>query len=442
VLLLLFALVIGVVEFLMRKNWLAAETARKSIHVAGGLGCLLFPFLVSSWITVLCLSVVFSVIFYLGENRNLLKALSSVKRNSCGSLLFPVAIFALFILSDGRLWLYVSSLLVLVLADTAAALAGTRFGQTLYETVPGESKSLEGTLMFGVVGFLSVYLSLLTLSDIPHLTCILTALLMALLLAGLEAVSIGGTDNLLVPLATCFLLFKIPMKPQAEIFFQCLSLVAISFGLVLANRRYGTLKTRSLIIFILASFAAWSLGSAEWMIPIVVGFIAYCQICSSCEKLPSDLTARLLLRPMYPPLCILFVANATLAFSFWFAPFLVATATTSSLCMASRYRRESHLHHLNGIRLAAAILLPITASLLLCLPFQGKSVWAVMPLAIPLSAATTLAYMRFKHSSTAGFPWSYTITFYSATAALFYAGCQQIGLVLPMEPATWMEVFQ
>ncbi|MCK4564055.1 MAG: hypothetical protein KAU94_05230 [Verrucomicrobia bacterium] len=441
-LLMLFLAVIGFGESLMRKDRLAAETARKSIHVAGGLGCLLFPFLVSSWITVLGLALVFSAILYFGENRKALKSLSSVERRSCGSLLFPIAIFVLFIVSEGRLWLYVSSLLVLVLADTAAAMAGTRFGHIFYETVPGERKSLEGTLMFGVVGFFSVYLSMLALSDIPHLTCILTALLMAFLLSGLEAVSIGGTDNLFVPLGTCYLLLKLPTKPQAEILFQCLSFIGISIGIFIANKRHATLRTRPLIIFILASFAAWALGSADWMIPVIVGFIVYNQTCSSCDRLPSDLTARVLLRPMYPPLFILFAANATLEFGFWFAPFVVATATTTSLCVASRYRRELHLQRLNGARLMAAIILPITLSLLLCLPIQGKAVWATFPIAIPLCAATTLVYIRYKKSSTVGFPWSYAITFYSSAAALIYAGLQRIGFAQPLEPSTWMEVFR
>jgi len=441
-LLVLFLGVIAFVETLMRKDRLTAESARKSIHVLGGLGCLLFPFLVSSWITVLGLALMFSAILYAGENRKLLKSLSSVERRSCGSLLFPVAIFVLFLLSEGRLWLYVSSLLVLVLADTAAALAGTRFGHCFYETAPGEKKSLEGTLMFGVVGFFSVYLPLLILSDIPHLTCILTALLMAFLLAGLEAVSIGGTDNLFVPLGTCFLLLKLPTKPQAEILFQCLSFVGISAGIFIANQRHATLRTRPLVIFILASFSAWALGSADWMIPVIVGFVIYNKLCSTCDPLPSDLTARMLLRPMYPSLIILFLANATLAFDDWFAPYMVATATTTSLCIASRYRRELRLQQMKGVRLIATLILPIGLSLLLCLPIQGQAVWDRFFIMIPLCATTTWIYIHYKKSRTDGFPWSYAITLYSGAAALIYAGFQRIGLAQPMEPSTWMEVFR
>lgn len=440
ILLLLFLAVIGTVELITRRGYLEAETARKSIHVCGGLGCLLFPLLVSSWITVLCLAILFAAILFFGENRKMLKALSKVERRSCGSLLFPVAILAIFVLSDGRLWLYVSSLLVLVLADTAAALAGTRFGSVFYNAGHGEKKSLEGTVIFGIVGFLSVFLPLLALSDIPPVTCLLTAVLMALLLAGLEAVSIGGTDNLLVPLGTCYLLYKIPTKPQPEILFQCLSLIAISIGLSLANKHYETLRTRSMIIFVLIAFGAWALGSAEWMIPIVVGFFAYGQICSSCAPLPSDLAARVLLRPMYPPLFILFIANSTMALDFWFAPFIVGTATTSSMCVARRFRRDQK--SLSGVRLLSAVVLPIIITLVLCLPFLGQGIGSAFLFAPVVCATVALLYHRFEHDIDAGFPWSYAITFHSAAAALIYAGLQFAGMVQSLEPSTWMEVFR
>lgn len=442
ILLLLFFGVIGVAETLMRKDRLAAETARKSIHLSGGLGCLLFPLLVSSWIAVLCLALLFAAVFYFGENQKMLKSLSSVKRKSCGSLLFPIAILILFIVSDGRFWLYASSLLVLVLADTAAALAGTRFGSVFYQTVPGEQKSLEGTVMFCLVGFLAVYLPLLILSDIPHLTCILTAFLMALLLGGLEAVSIGGTDNLFVPLATSFLLLKLPTKPQSEIFFQCLSFIGISLLVFKANQRHKTLQVRSLIIFSLVTYAAWSLGSGDWMIPVIIGFIAYNRICIRCAPLPPDLNARELLRPLYPSLLILFAANATLQLDFWFTPFLVATTTAASLCAVNRYRRESSLKPLKGKPLIAAAILPSSVSLLLCLPIQGWKIIPAFPALILLCAGSTFLFSRLGKYPMTNFAWNYSIPICAGATALIYATFQHIGLAPTLEPSTWMEVFR
>jgi phytol kinase len=440
-LLLLFLAVTAVAELLTRKGHLAAETARKSIHLAGGLGCLLFPLLITSWVTVLGLAILLAGVFHLGEHHAMLKSLSSVERKSHGALLFPLAILLLFIPADGRLWLYISSLLVLVLADAAAALAGTRFGRVFYETAPGEQKSLEGTTVFCLVGFLAVYLPLLLLHDIPHASCLLTALLMALLLGGLEAVSISGTDNLFVPLATCFLLIKLTTKPQTEILFQCVSFIALTAGLIVANHRHKTLQVRTLILFILVAYAAWSLGSVDWMLPVIAGFVLYNRICKRCAPL-APLTARELLRPLYPSLAILLTANATLAFEFWFAPFLVATATACSLCAVNRFRREATPRPLRGTQLAYAALLPAAIPCLLLLPTQGGSALVAAPIAIALCASTTLIYNRSGKTPITPFCWHYAIPLYAGATALIHVGLQLTGWFPTMRPSTWMELFR
>lgn len=442
ILLLLFMAVLSAGEILIRRKWLAAESARKFVHLVGGLGFLLFPFVIESWITVLCLITTFSAILYYGETRKRLLSLCSVSRKSLGSLLFPIAILMLFILGKNRIWLYAASLLVLVLADTAAALAGTRFGRRQFQTAPGESKSLEGTVAFFLVGFFAVYLPLLLLSDIPHLNCALTALLMALLLAGLEAVSIGGTDNILVPVATCFLLLKVPMKPPAEILFQCLSLVGVAVVIHRINSRHGILQVRLLIVLVLGTYAAWALGSADWMLPLLTGLVIYARVCSRCEQLPVDLTARELLRPLAPPLLILFAANTSLTLDFWFAPFLVATAIGFSLCAVNRYRIESTPQKLSGMRLLATAMLPSAVPLLLCIPIQGCSALAAFPVLIALCAATTVIYNRLARIPVTPFAWNYAIPMIATGAAIGYAGLQYLGLIPTAEPSTWMEVFR
>ena len=441
-LLLLFLAVISGAETAMRLGRIAPETARKSIHLAGGLGCLLFPFLISSWVTVLVLASGFSAILYFGETRRLLQALCAVNRTSLGSLLFPISILILFVFSKNRLWQYLAALLVLVLADTSAALVGTRFGRIFYQTAPNERKSLEGTLAFGLVGFLAVFLPLWLLSDIPPLTCVLTAALMALLLAGLEAVSVGGTDNLLVPLATIFLLWKLPDKPPIEILFQCLSLAAITLLVFQFNRRYETLQMRPLLVFILVTYAAWSLGSADWMIPVLSGFVIYNRICAPCAPRPPDPAALKVLRPLYPSITILFCANATLKLAFWQGPFLAATAVAATLCTAERFRTDPTRQALGGGRLAAAILLPGTVSCLLCLPIQGCVILTALPLLILLCAVATLIHRAIflRHPDSA--PWRYWMCVCAGAAALTHAALQEAGIIPPLDPSTWREIFR
>jgi len=434
--------IIACSEVLIRQRRIAPEIARKTIHMMGGLGCCLFPFMVTSWITVLILSAGFSLVFYFGETRGLLQSLGSVKRKSLGSLLFPLAILLLFVIAKDRLWLYLSSLFVLVLADTAAALAGTRYGSVFFQTAPNERKSLEGTIAFFLAGFIAVFVPLWTLSDIPLLTCVLTAILMALLLAGLEAISVGGTDNLFVPLAALFLLWKIPDKPTIEILFQIGSLLLFTQLMFFINLRYKPLQVRPLIAFSLVTYSAWSLGSADWMIPLLVGFVLYNWICLGCAPREPDTTALRILRPFYPALIILFYANAKMELAFWFGPFLASITVVTSLCVAERFRHETNGRTLHGGRLALTILLPSILSCLFCMPTQGFLVLAALPALIPMCAVAALGYCAFYRRYPHTDPGKYALCFCASFAALFYMGLQNFGAIPLLDPSTWQEVFR
>ncbi|MBN2702612.1 MAG: hypothetical protein JXR23_00235 [Pontiellaceae bacterium] len=441
-LLILFLAVIGLAECATRRGWLAPEPARKSVHLIGGLGCLMFPFLVNSWISVIVLAVLLSSALYYGERCGKLRSLAAVERKSIGSLLFPIAVLFLFVVSNGKTWLYIASLLVLVLADTAAALAGTRFGRLHYETYPGQQKTVEGTAVFFLVSFIALYLSLFFLSPFTPAAGLWVAFLMALLLAGLEAVSIGGTDNIFVPIGTWFMLYKAAGKHLFELGFQSISLITIAILLLLINRRARTFRTRPMVIFILIVFAVWALGSLEWLIPVLSCLLIYNTLCSHCEALPSDLTARRLMRPFYPSLIILFLANALWTFDFWFAPFIVATAVSTTLCIESRFRRDSRHTALSGKKGMLALLLPPIVSLLLCLPMQGVAVLKTMPLVLLLCMTSALSYHLLKRTNSKAFPGAYLITIHASAAALLYAGFQVLNLVKPLTPFTWMEVFR
>jgi len=348
----------------------------------------------------------------------------------------------LFIVDDGRTWLFVSAMLVLALADSAAALAGVRFGKIIYQTVPGEHKSLEGTLAFFVVGCAAVFLSLDLLSDIPRLNCALIALLMALLLAGIEAVSVGGTDNLFVPIGTCFLFHKLPDKPPVEIAFQCVSLVLLACLVAAANARRGTFHVRQLIIIILATYAAWSLGSVEWMIPCLVGFLVYDFACRKCGPLPEDFTARELFRPLYPSLIILFAANATMQLDFWYVPFLAATATSASFSVLNRHWLSSRHIPVRRAGLVAACIVPSAIPILLCCLFQGATPLLVFPVVVPLCALAVILYNGAGRSLGLTIVRSWATPLSAGLMALIAAGLQQIDAICCLEPMKWMDVFR
>src|SRR5262245_11059504 len=149
-----------------------------------------------------------SAIFWSAHRLGRLASLHGVERRSRGVEYYPLVVYALFVLTRTQPWLYVASLLTLAVSDALAALIGTRYGRVRYG-VDGESKSLEGSLAFLVATCLVVELPLVLWND-PSLpgppSCALAALLTSALVTGFEAVSLGGRDNLWVPLGTYFVL--------------------------------------------------------------------------------------------------------------------------------------------------------------------------------------------------------------------------------------------
>jgi len=117
------------------------------------------------------------------------------------------------VFTQGAPWKYVICVLVLTTADALAALVGSRWGRLRYE-VDHNSKSVEGSAVFLVATFLAVLIPLLLWptpidplkQSTPLVTCLLTALLIAVPTTGLEAISQHGRDNLWVPLGALLIL--------------------------------------------------------------------------------------------------------------------------------------------------------------------------------------------------------------------------------------------
>ena len=220
------------------------------------------------------------------------------------------------------------------------------------------------------------------------------------------------------------------------------SLIGLALLLFKINARHRTLHMRSMIIFLLATFAAWSLGSADWMLPVVAGFIIYNRLCAPCRPLSVDLTAFELLRPLYPMLMILFIANTALKLEFWFAPFVVATAVSSALCADHRFRKEQPPQTLRGGRLLSAVLLPCAIPLMLCLPLQGTEPLYGLPVALLLCATAVLLYNRYAPLPLTPFAWNYAIPLISGGTAAALALLQAAGFAPIMDPSSWTEVFR
>lgn len=218
------------------------ELTRKLLHAGMGLLTVTFPWLFgASWPVVLL-----AALFVLGLSalrispflrRHFGGVIDGVGRQSTGELCFPLAVGLLYPLSARDPLTFCIPMLVLSLADPAAALIGQRYGALRYPTA-GETKSLEGSMAFLTVALLSIHIPLLCFANAGLGKTLLISLTVGLLLTLVEAMAVRGLDNLGIPLAA-FLLLRRFLKlnvPALAAWFAVAIALAVLAALVLHRR--------------------------------------------------------------------------------------------------------------------------------------------------------------------------------------------------------------
>lgn len=221
------------------------EWVRKLMHVAGGLLALGLPFVFSEPAPVVFTCVIAALLLVTVRTSRTLRqgigaVLGSVGRHSLGEVWFPISVAFLFVASERDTLMYSIPLLILIFADAAAALVGTRYGQRRYSN-GADTKTLEGSLAFFVVALAATGLPLILFGWQPAGKVVVCALLLALTLTLVEAACRYGLDNLLVPIAGFYLL-RLFLALDATALVLCLaactSLLAL-FPLRQAHVSYG-----------------------------------------------------------------------------------------------------------------------------------------------------------------------------------------------------------
>ncbi|HEY9071149.1 MAG TPA: hypothetical protein VIV61_12905 [Candidatus Ozemobacteraceae bacterium] len=266
-----FLAIFGVAELLRGFDLAPQEITRKTVHLGAGLVSLSFAYVFKSHWTLLAMLTGFISMIILGKRWHLMTAVHGVARQSAGDLLHPLAIYItyLFAMKFDKPHFYAIAIAVLSVSDSLAAIIGKSYGFKLYE-VEEDKKSVEGSIIFFLSTFLIVHLCLLLLTDIDRTGSVLSALLIALLATAFEAVSLDGADNLIVPVGTLFVLVKITRQSVPEMAFQnCLAGI-IFFTTYLIARPSGKLGSSGLIGIALTGYAAWSLVTWDWYIPVLL----------------------------------------------------------------------------------------------------------------------------------------------------------------------------
>jgi phytol kinase len=272
-----FLALLGVAELWRIVARPPVEWTRKLVHAGGGVTALAIPLVIESHWVVLVLAAGMGAVFLISRALGWLPSLHAVERRTRGVEYYPVSVYLLFLLTPGRPWMYVSCLLVLALADALAALVGKRFGRLQYE-VDGNRKSLEGSAAFFGVTLAVIAVPILLWLDPaipPPGNVLLAAVLAALLATGFEAIALDGRDNLWLPLGVCIVLTKLFRQPTEELVSQNIAFLGITLAIALACTFVRSFNVGATLVFLLATYAAWSLGSPDWAWPAAGGLVVY-----------------------------------------------------------------------------------------------------------------------------------------------------------------------
>ena len=195
------AALICIGEYLRRVHLFQAEVTRKFIHITIAAFAASWPFFLE-WNQIQLMSLLMFSGIVFSRFMHLFRAIHGVKRRTWGEMFFAMGIGIAAVLSNDG-WTFAAAMLIMGAADGFAALVGTLLDKVHKYQILGHHKSREGTLTFLVMAVL-ILAGCNILGDMQ--LSVAQILGVALLTTGLENVSVGGTDNLSVPLAVVLLL--------------------------------------------------------------------------------------------------------------------------------------------------------------------------------------------------------------------------------------------
>jgi phytol kinase len=352
---LVLAILVGLMAALRLFQRLAAphpELVRKLLHMGMGLVTLTFPWLFdTAWpivlLAVLSIIGLLAVRLVSGLKSSVGGVIGGVERASLGEIYFPLAVAILFILflygdevaPERRLLLYCIPVLLLTVADAAAALIGVAYGRWRYPTADGQ-KTAEGSLAFFICAFFIVHVPLLLCTTTGRAETLLIALLLAWLATMFEAIAWSGLDNLVLPLVS-YLLLEIYLPMPVEQLGQRLIAAGLLMVVLYVCRHLTTLAGSALLGAFLVGYISWALGGWPWLRPPLILFLTYTLFSRRREPgVPRNHNVHAVVCVASAGLVWLFLAKILDAEDEFLFPYTLAFAAHLAIIAVSRLRHE------------------------------------------------------------------------------------------------------
>jgi phytol kinase len=251
------------------------ELSRKTVHVAMGLACMAFPWCFDRpqpvWLLAAVATVMLVVLRMLPQLRGGVgEVLHGVERLSFGELCFAPAVAMVFQLAEGDALRYVVPLAVLTVADTAGALAGTRWGRIRYGSGT-QTKTILGSVAFLAVAWCCIALPLVLAGRVDWSHALWIGLVLSVLAMMAEGMADRGFDNLAVPLLAAIVLDRLLLLDTGELAERALAALVL-LGVTLGFSRWSTLNGGALLGGALLGYACAVIADWRFVLPPLAVF--------------------------------------------------------------------------------------------------------------------------------------------------------------------------
>ncbi len=254
------------------------KKTRMFVHVAVSVVIFFAPYFFVSKLYPALLAGVFIIVNFASIKLGLFKGMNVDKKN-LGTVYYPVSFLVLVLLLwDTYPYIVSTAMLIMGLADPAAAIAGSSLKNTHKVSAFGEHKTFEGASAMFIVSAAAALAGILFFrgfpggtAAIPYSSVFNICVAIGIMIAAVELISPRATDNLTVPLSSALLLYiAVQNMPLFQLFMVG---EFLAFIVAFVSRKLKLLSTDGAVAaFILGGFI-FGLGGWEWAIPILLFFL-------------------------------------------------------------------------------------------------------------------------------------------------------------------------
>ena len=253
-----FALLFLASEILRVRGGFAPESTRKLVHVLSGVSILALPYLPISKLTFVVLGISFTVGLFATHQFGLLPSIHAVPRKSVGAIVFPLAMVFLLLLPEPRGVVFTLSVLLLAIPDAVSGIIGVRYGKRLYY-IADYRRSAEGSIAFFATALPLSWGLLYLQGGYSLMTALYGALILAVVITVIEAISVWGWDNLTIPVVGAGILTVMQMQNFPESYHVHTITVAVMILASLGMYRIGAISIGRVMSTFIVGYGAYTI---------------------------------------------------------------------------------------------------------------------------------------------------------------------------------------